>query len=121
MAWASNHAPGTLRCIPRTEEIKRHTGVIDESVESSELGADVFRGVFDRVVGFEVDLKGVELALAVCEFTLNGTNGAVDFGWRSSAYDDAVGLRGVAERADDLETDSGVRAGDEDDFGSHCI
>jgi hypothetical protein len=29
-------------------------------------------------------------------------------------------LRGVAEGADDLETDSGVGAGNEDDSGSHC-
>jgi hypothetical protein len=30
-------------------------------------------------------------------------------------------LGGVAEGADDLETNTGVGAGDEDDFGSHCI
>jgi hypothetical protein len=30
-------------------------------------------------------------------------------------------LGGVAEGADDLETNAGVGAGDEDDFGSHCI
>ena len=91
------------------------TCIIDEHIQATKFLLDPVEGFGNRLVIFDVDLNGLDLAFAGWELRLCCLGSSIGFVDVATCEEDGVGDRGLKKRLDDLVSETGIGTGDEDD------
>lgn len=90
------------------EPVEGGAAVVDEDVQTAEVGGQGPHGGFQGGVGGEVGLEDAEGGGGVGELGLERSDGFFAFGGGAAAYDDLVGGGGGGEGFDGFEAEAGV-------------